>query len=199
MWEMSLHERLDFWLLLKPWENRHVHISPWQQMVTADWQGELSDLQSSPSPAPHQPPCLLYLQRFWAIGVWISLFYLPFLNVLCLLEEPWAIPSCYPPNNTSRDRSQEDERCRNTGFGGRLTRVQRPQCLMWQQFHSQVSHRDNLVHKSFPFDLFIILSCSPLTSSVYLDLCWTWKVLYCFIFHLIFPPGQNVFPTVPLA
>lgn len=127
MWEMSLHERLDFWLLLKPWETRHVHVSLWQQMVAADWQGELSDLRSPPSPAPHQPPCLLYLQCFWAIGVWISLFYFPFLNVLCLPEEPWAIPSCYPPNNASRDCSQEDERCRNTGFGGRLTRVQRPQ------------------------------------------------------------------------
>ena len=32
----------------------------------------------------------------------------------------------YPPNNASGDSSWEDERYGNTGFGGRLTRVQEP-------------------------------------------------------------------------
>ena len=77
--------------------------------------GSLEPWYSFHSYSPPAPPCLLDL-----------LICLSFLNVFSLLEELWAIPSFYPPNNASRDCSWEDERFGNTGFGGRLTSIQEP-------------------------------------------------------------------------
>lgn len=94
-------------------------------MAAYQW-GSLEPWYSFHYYSPPAPPCLLDLHCFWAFGDWISLICLSFLNVFSLLEELWAIPSFYPPNNASRDCSWEDERFGNTGFGGRLTSVQEP-------------------------------------------------------------------------
>lgn len=129
MWEMFSHEQLDCWLLWKPWETRHVHISLWQQRVAADGGGGggFRTEVLFPLPLPTSSPLSLFLT--------CSSFELLEFESPCSASPSLMSPSprralsnsiIYPPNNASGDSSWEDERYGNTGFGGRLTRVQEP-------------------------------------------------------------------------
>lgn len=176
MWEMFLHEQLDFWLLLKPWKTRHTCISLTDgRSILAG--GSFATCGYSYQPLLTSPGGLLDLQCS-GTEIWISLFYLRFPNVFCLLGEPQATHFIM----ASRAHSWKDKGYRDSSFGGRWIGVQgwawgfrshSGNCSCDSSFTPRWVMETSWFSISFPFHLFIVLPCSLLTS-IYAELCWTW-------------------------